>query len=456
VRKGKFLILFCPALDSALFRDSLVGGGGRAIYLGDVNRDSVADIVSGATIGGNQVSDSAVAIDLYSGAAGYTVHRTYFSNVQMSQAETGYFPPGAIETQGITAMTAFDLNADGFDEFLLSYGYKETFQDEWVFPRSEVELRAVASLFYSFPDSIQRTIGSLLINFRPLMLNAQPMLGGMVHSYRYYADMGPDYEWDFTHVSIITLNGQFLRLTGQPTGSLSYSPYYYSDTYSMSFGCAGDIRLSEPGIEVVTHCYKCSDYPGLRLHRIIQQDSTELIWNRTDIWPTNIVYLPEYPGSFFGFSGGRFIQFDGDGNEIQSVTPIPAGTLGWVYPFGPGKPYLQAIVRDTIALYDVAATTGIAGGGEGPLIPDKLAVGAPHPNPFNAAQTIPIHAEPGKHLTVDIFNLLGQKVARIFDARVTAAEFAIPWKAEQLPSGIYLIRATSGDKTVTVKSILLK
>jgi hypothetical protein len=170
----------------------------------------------------------------------------------------------------------------------------------------------------------------------------------------------------------------------------------------------------------------------------------------------NFIYLPDHPGFYCAFAGGRFVQFYGeDGSEFQSTNIVPAGNKSWQYPFDDGRPYLVTIDSNTVAIYKPEIITDADGGEDTPL-PTTLSLGKPYPNPFNATQTIPITTRPGRQLTVDVYNLLGQKVDRIYSGISHSRQFNITWKADEFASGIYLIEAVTGNESSIVKSILLK
>jgi len=89
-------------------------------------------------------------------------------------------------------------------------------------------------------------------------------------------------------------------------------------------------------------------------------------------------------------------------------------------------------------------------------LPTTLSLGRPYPNPFNATQTIPVTTKPGRALTVDIYNLLGQKIDCLYSGVAYTQQLNLIWKADKFASGIYFIKAVSDDKTDIRKSILLK
>jgi len=99
--------------------------------------------------------------------------------------------------------------------------------------------------------------------------------------------------------------------------------------------------------------------------------------------------------------------------------------------------------------------TGVPPGNDGAL-PATFALHQPYPNPFNPDLSLALSIPTKAHLTVEVFNLLGQRVTTLHDAPVSAGEMQLDWNASEFSSGVYLIRAQYGDRTATVKAVLLK
>jgi hypothetical protein len=78
------------------------------------------------------------------------------------------------------------------------------------------------------------------------------------------------------------------------------------------------------------------------------------------------------------------------------------------------------------------------------------------PNPFNAATTISFDLPASAYARLDIYNLLGRKVATLVDSRMEAGQRAVQWDASSCASGIYFYRLTTADKSVTKRMVLLK
>jgi hypothetical protein len=79
-----------------------------------------------------------------------------------------------------------------------------------------------------------------------------------------------------------------------------------------------------------------------------------------------------------------------------------------------------------------------------------------YPNPFNPAATVSFTMPETGTARVDVFNLLGERIATLVDVRLNAGEHRILWQAGDRPAGTYLIRLSSGGRSQTRKVVLLK
>jgi hypothetical protein len=89
---------------------------------------------------------------------------------------------------------------------------------------------------------------------------------------------------------------------------------------------------------------------------------------------------------------------------------------------------------------------------------DKMTLSLPqnYPNPFNASTTISYSLPEQDEVTISIHNILGQKVATIFDGMHEAGEHTITWDAGEFPSGVYFARLEAGTHSENIKMVLLK
>lgn len=89
-------------------------------------------------------------------------------------------------------------------------------------------------------------------------------------------------------------------------------------------------------------------------------------------------------------------------------------------------------------------------------IPETIQLGQNYPNPFNPSTTIPFELSDPAHVTISVFNVLGQKVATITDEMYTAGSHRIRFDASHLSSGVYLYRLQAGNTIQTKKLMLVK
>ncbi len=94
-------------------------------------------------------------------------------------------------------------------------------------------------------------------------------------------------------------------------------------------------------------------------------------------------------------------------------------------------------------------------------LPSELSLGQNYPNPFNPSTRIDYTLQKSSYVTIDVFNVIGEKVTRLMGGMVLAGEHTISWygkdaDGEEVTSGIYYYRLTSDDFTETRKMVLLK
>jgi len=83
------------------------------------------------------------------------------------------------------------------------------------------------------------------------------------------------------------------------------------------------------------------------------------------------------------------------------------------------------------------------------------------PNPFSGATTVRFSAPPGSRATIDVYDVAGRVVARLFDGVVRDGFEEVRWDTrggagERVASGVYFIRMEAGGEVVTRKSVLLR
>jgi hypothetical protein len=70
-----------------------------------------------------------------------------------------------------------------------------------------------------------------------------------------------------------------------------------------------------------------------------------------------------------------------------------------------------------------------------------------YPNPFNPSTTLRYALPVAAHVTLSVYNTLGQKVAELANGEIAAGYHEVRWEALGLASGIYFARLTATDGT---------
>ncbi|MCP4581946.1 MAG: T9SS type A sorting domain-containing protein [candidate division Zixibacteria bacterium] len=89
-------------------------------------------------------------------------------------------------------------------------------------------------------------------------------------------------------------------------------------------------------------------------------------------------------------------------------------------------------------------------------LPDKYQLFQNYPNPFNPSTVIYYTLAEQSQVSLEIFNILGQRVASLFEGAQQSGEHRLTWNTAKQPSGIYFARLNSNNKTESIRMLLLK
>jgi hypothetical protein len=90
------------------------------------------------------------------------------------------------------------------------------------------------------------------------------------------------------------------------------------------------------------------------------------------------------------------------------------------------------------------------------LIPTEYGLDQNYPNPFNPSTTINYQLPQKNHVSLKVYDILGNLVSDLVDQEMEAGYYSVNWNANQLASGIYIYRLISGSFVSTKKMILMK
>ncbi|RFM23264.1 MAG: T9SS C-terminal target domain-containing protein [Candidatus Thermochlorobacter aerophilum] len=79
-----------------------------------------------------------------------------------------------------------------------------------------------------------------------------------------------------------------------------------------------------------------------------------------------------------------------------------------------------------------------------------------YPNPFNPSTTIRFTIPNTENVQLDVFDMLGRKVATLVNQRLAAGTYTVQFNASQLSSGMYFYRISAGNFKQAMKMMLIK
>jgi hypothetical protein len=145
------------------------------------------------------------------------------------------------------------------------------------------------------------------------------------------------------------------------------------------------------------------------------------------------IYIhPDNEGNYDGGNGGCHISQAGCLRLAKAMWWLLAKMAGW----------------------DNSSASSIRLVGKG-LLPDEYLLEQNYPNPFNPTTMITYQIPKEGMVKINIFNVLGQKIATLVSARQPAGKYQVKWEATGYAGGVYLYQIQTDEYSAIKKMILL-
>ncbi len=89
-------------------------------------------------------------------------------------------------------------------------------------------------------------------------------------------------------------------------------------------------------------------------------------------------------------------------------------------------------------------------------IPSEYSLEQNYPNPFNPSTQIAFSLPRESHVTVEVFDIVGRRVAKLIDEKREAGTHTVEFNAAGLSSGVYFYTMVTSGQTLTRKMMLIK
>ncbi len=170
--------------------------------------------------------------------------------------------------------------------------------------------------------------------------------------------------------------------------------------------------------------------------------------------PGNYYVVPYLIG---GYSGYRFTTaFVGTDSAINSHVQQVTDSTGKsnVVALVSGEDYSDMNIGTVQKV--TAIEPGLGTNGSDNSIPKSFVLSQNYPNPFNPSTVIRFGLPDQEKVTLMIYNILGERVATLLDAELSAGYHTVTFDASNLASGIYIYQLRGFNVNITKKMMLTK
>lgn len=222
----------------------------------------------------------------------------------------------------------------------------------------------------------------------------------------YFSDSDDTHKFIFANGTVLASN-QYLVLTRDSTLFKGLFPDVKNRVGDMDFGLSGDgelVRLFDSSGNIID----------------------ELTYNDKLPWP---------------------VEADGGGATIALTNPGFDNSDGsnWAASFNGGTPgRSNADVLVSNEEDDLVS------------LPKSIQLYQNYPNPFNPTTTIKFALNKPADVSINVYNIQGQLVAKVLNERKSTGEFTVNFNAETLASGVYFYRLSALGQTITKKFTIIK
>ncbi len=199
--------------------------------------------------------------------------------------------------------------------------------------------------------------------------------------------------------------------------------------------------------------YGSFNYQGTEFGEVI--DATSMTTISFDMWTSNATEVnftvistgPEERLFPLDIAHGQWVTYQIDLDYFENVDL--ADIFQMKFDGGDSSP---TIYLDNIYFFD---QTAVSIDDEG-THPTEFALSQNYPNPFNPTTQIQFTVPETGNVKLDVYNLMGQRVATLLNENVNSGSHTITFDASNLASGVYLYRLQAGSAVLTRKMTLIK
>ena len=167
--------------------------------------------------------------------------------------------------------------------------------------------------------------------------------------------------------------------------------------------------------------------------------------------------VASFNANLSGLGGGAAVVFasgflnpaaNGNGPAFGIFAALPNGTVVEFPAVAPSSMVAIAADEESAEAAELNRPTAV--------LPESFELSQNYPNPFNPTTAISFALPKAAQVSLTVFNILGQEVARLVDGPMAAGTHQVTFDASNVASGIYFYRIQTDGFTEQKKMVLLK
>ncbi len=428
----------------------------------DVNRDHIPDICVALKISGGP-SNYTVVIRAFDGASNF---------VQWADDTIETDIPGSGSQGVVGAFAAFDIDQDGYSEFLFSVD--SAIERSWPYIDGDADWKEAGHTYcyHGFPDSLAWRGNFYLTGVDSIYRSpVDALIVGRWYDYFECKDAPgvPDFDrsWTLSYIDVVTASGRLSTIVSNQKGGDCNVSHLRNNNHNQVLAY-GDMIGNNGTIELlVDYQTQLQGYPLCSWYRdslvmYAIDDPMKRLWAfDRSAYPGYGLFFhhPDYPG-FLAIKGTYLMMLDGNGKPYDSTGPLPAGKLRWEYVSTDGIPRLVAVSGHQLSMYVLSSITD-ATEPESENLPTAFDLRQVYPNPFNPTTTISFQLPTRQRATITVYDVTGRVVRVLADRIFTPGIHQVVWDGTRgdgmsASSGVYFFRLTTEGLDKSVKGLLIK
>ena len=185
---------------------------------------------------------------------------------------------------------------------------------------------------------------------------------------------------------------------------------------------------------------------------------------------TDVTVMVQFDGYLNPSSLGGNVHFLDDEENGVEIRVNTAGYSEGIIEFYPTSPLEENKTYSIVLKDGISATDGYSHGKTETIYfttksvtsvddfnnPLSYNLISAYPNPFNPATTLEYQLKQSSHVSIKIYDVIGNLVATLANGSVNAGTYRISFNGNNLPSGVYFSRITTDTDIKTIKLLLTK